>query len=470
MTEQKKKTLITGSAALLAVLLAYGFRWIGKGSFYPTLFSYLRSFLYIGLFAAWGLFVRLRIVQKQTRMYLTSVSVLLILWMTSRTAKYFIFWQPAAIRYLWYLFYLPMLFVPMLAVLIALSLGKPDGYRLPKSTWILWAVSGVLLLLVLTNDLHQLVFTFPADAAVWSDTDNGYAAGYFVVTGWQVLCAAATLVTMFFKCHVPNGRRRLWPVVPMIAAILYSALYYLGVSWLRTVFVDIAAFQSLMYVLTFEACIACGYIHSNSRYADLFASSAGTSAQITDKAYHVRYAALNTQPISEADMRRAEQGPIALSNGLLLHTMPVNGGYAVWTEDVSALLAVKEASESLAEELKERNALLRYEYKRDARRCMIEEQNRLYDLLQSATQRQIDRIAVLTKDYQKLSETDPSEAQKRLSEIAVLCSYIKRRKHLTLLADRDYKVAVTELERAFSESLQTLKLPTCIHCTHKPSS
>ncbi len=54
MTEQKKKTLITGSAALLAVLLAYGFRWIGKGSFYPTLFSYLRSFLYIGLFAAWG--------------------------------------------------------------------------------------------------------------------------------------------------------------------------------------------------------------------------------------------------------------------------------------------------------------------------------------------------------------------------------------------------------------------------------
>lgn len=156
-----------------------------------------------------GLSVRLRIVQKQTRMYLTSVSVLLILWMTSRTAKYFIFWQPAAIRYLWYLFYLPMLFVPMLAVLIALSLGKPDGYRLPKSTWILWAVSGVLLLLVLTNDLHQLVFTFPADAAVWSDTDNGYAAGYFVVTGWQVLCAAAALVTMFFKCHVPNGRRRL---------------------------------------------------------------------------------------------------------------------------------------------------------------------------------------------------------------------------------------------------------------------
>ena len=48
--------------------------------------------------------------------------------MTSRTAKYFIFWQPAAIRYLWYLFYLPMLFVPMLAVLIALSLAGGLAY------------------------------------------------------------------------------------------------------------------------------------------------------------------------------------------------------------------------------------------------------------------------------------------------------------------------------------------------------
>ena len=40
----------------------------------------------------------------------------------------------------------------------------------------------------------------------------------------------------------------------------------------------------------------------------------------------------------------------------------------------------------------------------------------------------------------------------------MLCSYIKRRKHLTLLTDRDIKIAATELHRAFNESLQTLKL------------
>ena len=37
MTEQKRKTLITGGAAVLAAVVAYAFRLIGKGSFYPIL-------------------------------------------------------------------------------------------------------------------------------------------------------------------------------------------------------------------------------------------------------------------------------------------------------------------------------------------------------------------------------------------------------------------------------------------------
>lgn len=458
MIAQKRKQSAAGAAALLAVLLAYAFRLVGKGSFYPTLFSYLRSFLYIGLYAAWGLSVRQRIVQKQVGRYLTSVSVLLMIWMTSRSAKYFIFWQPDAIRYLWYLFYLPMLFVPMLALLIAMSLGKPDDYRLPKWTAAMWLVSGALLLLVLTNDVHQLVFQFPKDASVWSDTDHGYGIAYFPVIGWQVLCGVTAFVVMLFKCRLKNGRHRLWPAIPMAISLAYLALNYMGVPWLKALFGDVSAFQSLMYMLCFEACIACGFIHSNSRYADLFDASVGTSAEITDRDFRVRYAALNTEPISQDTMRKAEQAPAATAGGLTVHTMPISGGYAVWTEDVSALLAVKEESESLSEELAERNDILRYEYKRESKRRKVEEQNRLYDLLQSATQAQIDRISVLTQEYQKISKTDPAGAQTLLAEIAVLCSYIKRRKHLTLLSDRDYQVSAGELERAFSESLQTLKL------------
>ena len=458
MTDKRKKEILTSGIVALAVILAYSFRLVGRGDFYPTLFSYLRSFIYIGLYAAWGLSVRQRIVQRQVGRYLTAVSVLIILWFTFRSAKYFIFWQPDAMRYLWYLFYLPMLFVPMLALLIAMSLGKPDAYRLPGATAVLWLVSGALLALVLTNDLHQFVFTFPVDAAVWSDTNHGYGFGYIAVIGWQVVCAVAALIVMIFKCRMKNGRRHLWPAIPMAVSLSYLALSYSGVQWVKAAFGDVTAFQSFMYMLCFEACIACGYIHSNSRYADLFASSVGTSAEITDRKFNIRYAALNTEAIPKYDMKKALQSPVTRKNGLTVHAMPISGGYAVWTEDMSALLAVKAESESLAEELGERNDLLRYEYKREAKHRKVEEQNRLYDLLQSATQRQIDRISELTGEYQKKSKSDPERAKILLAEIAVLCSYIKRRKHLTLLTDRDYEVSVGELERAFSESLQTLKL------------
>ena len=213
-----------------------------------------------------------------------------------------------------------------------------------------------------------------------------------------------------------------------------------------------------MYVLTFEFCIFCGYIHSNSRYADLFAASVGTSAEITDRDYNICYAARNIEKIPKDIMKKAGQSPVTTANGLTIHAMPISGGYAVWMEDMTALLEIREELDSLAEELAERNDILRYEYKREAKRRKVEEQNRLYDLLQSATQTQIDRIAVLTKEYRQISKSDQEKAKILLAEIAVLCSYIKRRKHLTLLTDRDYKVAISELERAFSESLETLKL------------
>lgn len=458
MIKKRKKKLINGGIILLAVIVAYAFRLIGNGNYYFVLFPYLRSFIYIGLFIAWGISIRRRIVQKQVAQYLTGISVLLILWFTFRSAKYFIFWQPTAIRYLWYLYYLPMLFIPILALLVALSLGKPDDYRLPKAACALWIISGILLLLVLTNDLHQLVFTFPEDAEVWSDKCNGYGIGSFIVIGWQILCMISALVVMIIKCRLKNGRRQLWTVLPMAVSLVYLGLNYMDVQWLKLFFGDITAFQSLMYMLCFEGCITCGFIHSSSRYFDLFSSSIGTSAVITDKDFNVRYAALNARRIPRIDMIKAAHSPLTVENGLTVHSIPVNGGYAVWTEDMSALLKIKEQSESLAEELNERNNLLRYEYKREAKRQKIEEQNRLYDLLRSATQTQINKISVLTKEYQKINKTDPTRAKTLLAEIAVLCSYIKRRKHLTLLTDRDYKVAITELTRAFTESLQTLKL------------
>ena len=108
------------------------------------------------------------------------------------------------------------------------------------------------------------------------------------------------------------------------------------------------------------------------------------------------------------------------------------------------------------EELKERNALLRMEYERDKKRREVEEQNRLYDMLQRVTQKQIDGVAALVREYHA-AENDPSRSRRILAEITVLCSFIKRRRHLALLCCENDTVSVAELKTAVSESLRALK-------------
>ena len=135
-----------------AVLRQVGF-WVNER--FDLFLIILRASIYIGLFAAWGISVRNRIIQPQVRRYLTAVSALMVFWITVRTIRYSLEECPWIMRHLWYLYYLPMLFIPLLAVFIALSLGKPESFRLPKWAALLNIPAAMLLLLVLTNDLHR---------------------------------------------------------------------------------------------------------------------------------------------------------------------------------------------------------------------------------------------------------------------------------------------------------------------------
>ena len=158
MTAQKKREILTGGIAALLIVCAVAARVVTRGHreapyFLPV--SLLRSLIYIGLMTWWVVSLWQRIVQTQVRRYLAATAALCVFWLSIRTVKFFFAGSSAAIRYLWYGYYVPMLFIPLLCVLVALSLGKPENYRLPKWTDLLYLPTTLLLLLVLTNDLHH---------------------------------------------------------------------------------------------------------------------------------------------------------------------------------------------------------------------------------------------------------------------------------------------------------------------------
>lgn len=458
--------------AAAAILLAYLCRITTKFGFELRLqeelilpLTLLRSMIYLCLFMAWGISLKMRIQQKQVQKYMIGAAVLIVFWIFVRSLRFMIFTVPPAPRYLWYMYYLPLLALPTSALMVALSIGKSDDYRLPQHVVMLWTIPALLFLLVMTNDLHQFVFKFPAEQSFmeWNN-DYSYGFGFVLVTAWELISSVTAFAMLLKKCRLPWNRRLAWlPAVPLALSFLYLGMYGFNFKWFFLFFGDMTVVQSLLCAATLEGCIQFGLIQSNSHYGELFEAVNGCSAQITDRDFKVKFLATDAESFSEERIRAAEKAPLRLDDGKVLHTMPVSGGYAVWTEDNAELIALAEELGDLQEELKDRNELLRYEYEREKVRKEIEEQNRLYDLLQSVTQKQIDGIAALVKEYQQSGDKSSESARCILAKIAVLCSFIKRRKHLALSNYKDYRIPAEELRSAFRESMQTLELLDVSH-------
>lgn len=76
--------------------------------------NHIRSALYLLLFALWGFSLDRRIIQRQALHCLRLTAALILLWLILRTLKYSVVTGLTAARYVWYLYYLPMLFLPLL--------------------------------------------------------------------------------------------------------------------------------------------------------------------------------------------------------------------------------------------------------------------------------------------------------------------------------------------------------------------
>ena len=425
----------------------------------PYELGYVRSFIYLGLYSAWGLSVRNRIIQTQARRFLTAIAALIVFWFIVRTAKFhFVSSEqyPAAARYLWYLYYLPMLFIPLLAVYIAMFIGKPESYLLPKRTVFICVPAAFLLLLVLTNDLHQLIFTFPENSAVWTDKNYGYGIGYYLIVGCLIVCAVSMLIMMLVKCRIPGSRRRiLLPCIPICVLLAYMGGYYLRTDWLMFIAGDMTALFCMMYAAPLEICIRCGFIQANTHYMELFDAST-VGAQITDKEYRVFLSSRTAKHFSTELMRQTENGSVMLEGGLRLSGAPVHGGHVIWSEDMSALMEVLDELREAKEELEDSNGILEEENAVRAREAHIAEQERLYNIIQRDTAKQIGLMDKLIEQAER-SGTD-EERVRLLRQMLVIGAYLKRRSNLVFLADKTSALDTKELALTFRESLDNLEM------------
>ena len=454
MSKATKKSLLCALAALALIALAMWLRYASRHIFHSPAVSHLRSGIYVFLFSVWCYSLWIRIVQTQARRYLLAISVLMVLWILLRSIKYSIE-NTDAERWLWYFYYFPMLFIPMLSVFVSRSLGKGEDFRLPQWTKILYLPTLLLLLLVLTNDLHQQVFSFPS--GVLSDRAYRYEGGYFFVLGWEALCAGFALLSMVKNCRIPRSRRIRWlPLVPLALSLAYAYAYVKKVHWVWVLAGDMTVSQCLIFASILECCIQCGLIQSNLGYDELFEATS-LPVQITDPAFCSQYvSAAMQEALPQSELRQMQQDTVHLSDDTLLKRHKLRRGWVFWKEDISALNQVQQELELTRDELRDTGDVLAVENAQRARWLKLTEENRLYDMMEAQTARQIAMLRELLAELQKTE--DPDRSRRLLGQVIILGTYIKRRSNLIFVGVQRGAISVQELLLCLNESSENISV------------
>lgn len=434
-----------------AIAIAYACRMLAKFDIGGPAVNHIRTAIYLLLFTLWGFSLDRRIIQRQTLHCLHLTAALMLLWLILRTLKYSVVTGPAAGRYIWYLYYLPMLFLPLLGVYIALSMGKSEDYRLSRGTGMLSIIPAALFLLVITNDLHQQVFAFKSGVPGLPVSGTySYRPLYFICLGWMVVCMAFSLVCLFRKSRIPSGEgKRIMPFVLGCAMLLYGILYLSGIPAVRWWFGDMNVMFCLLYAAIYESCIRCRMIPSNTGYVELFEATT-LAACIADRSGRI---VLRSRAADENMTCPQEGQRIVRPDGMRISSAPISGGYAVWQDNVRQLAELRTRLNVNKEEMERNKKKLKDAYLVQKSLHELTEKNRIYNELEAKHSRQ---TAQMRQMLARCERSGPAERRSLLKKVLLLGTYIKRSANLYFLSSEYQWLPQQELRLTVDEAVRTL--------------
>ena len=449
--KRNTRQLISLIVVFALIAAAYSCRMLAKFDIGGVYVNYIRAALYLLLFSLWGYSLDRRIIQPQTLHCLRLTAALMLVWLVLRTLKYEIVTDPTVARYIWYLYYLPMLFIPLLGVYIALFLGKPQEIRLNVRTGCLALVPAVLFLSVITNDLHQQVFAFSGGVPGGQDNSSfSHRPLYFACLVWMVACMVFSLVRLLNKSRIPgSGKKNLAPFVTGCITVLYGVLYLSGLPAVRWWFGDMNVMFCLLFAAIYESCIHCRMIQSNTGYVELFEATT-LAACIADSSGNI---VLRSHAACE-DIACPDEGTqVFRPDGIRISSAPISGGYAVWQDNVRPLTELRAKLSGNKAIIKNNKEKLQEAYFIQKKLYELTEKNRIYDELEAKYGKQINRIGQLLKQCE---DTGPAEVQNLLKRILLLGTYIKRGANLYFLGMEYELLPQQELRLTVDEAVRVM--------------
>ncbi|AEF82793.1 histidine kinase N-terminal 7TM domain-containing protein [Leadbettera azotonutricia] len=449
--------------ALPGIRGAYSRQVLGEqlfstATYQEHLFSY---FAFILMLTAWSCSFYYRIGEGETRRQFLAVSALLLFWVTLRMIKIEAF-NGDLVRYLWYLFYIPMIFIPLLLFRIGLSIGDLLNGK-NKKTWqgvyrfSFW-LSVLLLLMVFTNDLHQLVFSFHKGVDYFEI--YGYGVFYYIIA-FRVFCFVIAFVII---AVVSTWKKIRVPLIPM--ALVFCFFIFCNVGYVLYIPVirisEITLTYSFSALAFIEIALQSRLIPNNIKYGRLF-RSAPCSVQIFSgfalaqgRAIKPEYktAAAGILPaaffeqLKKMDSKSPQSIVVPGTENIRYDTYPITGGIAVAGINLDKIVTLTATLKEYNKQLEEQNIRLHAAEHIKRETAEVKHKHAVYAAIDQILKEKSHELQKLLD----LSE-DPGDGEKKSALIRLMVNYCKRRSGLAIACAGGEKVHIADLSIILEEAL-----------------
>ena len=427
----------------------------------------LREHILSALFLAaaillWKGTVSHRMIRRDVRRVVGVMGWLMVGWLLLRLFKYQLTADGLLCRMCWYGYYIFQLALPVTLLYLAVILDHPEGEKKPlRPLWPPLACYALSVLLVLTNDLHQLVFRFDP-AGDWA-SDYRYGPGYWGVMPLSLLFLACAVWKLLHRGrYSPYWAGRVVPLLFCVGLLAYITAYIRRVplAWESDLTVNICVLSALF----FESALHAGFIPVNLQYQRLFTATP-IGLTLLDEQGRTVLSSRGAPPVSRSIWRRISMDmahPLLRDSDTQLHAVPIHGGMAVWQEDLSQLNRLRREILAVQARLEAVNALLREEGDVKKRLLAAETNRTMFEQLDRDMECRITSLVHLIETLPK------AERPENLTAYITLClCHIKRRCNLFFLARQGEPLPGDELSMYLDELAELGRyagLKTLIRC------
>lgn len=451
----KRETRILNIVCVVMIMMAGAVRLI-RDHFHGYASNTVIGILFLIAIFIWMNQAKKRLIDPTERAYLAGTAFLMAVLMLVRTVK-FLFMSDTYVlaRYAWYLYYVPQTLAVLWMFFAVLSIGKPYHYRMDRRWKLLYIPAGIIMIGILTNDIHQLAFRFPNGLDRWYENGYGYGPFYLLAMAWLLVFFVMILVIALRRCAVSENRARIWmPLLPLAIGIIYTVSYIWIPGGIFQELYKSAEMICFVFLGFMEGLIQAHLFPVNDSYEALWDVSS-IRGGILDQEDQFCYQSEPAVRVNADQVKHAlKQSVVLKDNRTLLRSHEIPGGIGYWVKDISDILDLNQQLADLGDVLAEENAMLEGENRLKEKRLRIAEKMQLYDEMARAVQPQLEVIEHIIRNPAE----EEAEFEKQMKYGCILNAYVKRYSNLLLLHHQSTYISSDELWLAVSESIEYVKL------------